>query len=199
MCDCLYALLFNTVCVGCPRGWHCCGKVWGKCVCTYPGWDSCCTRVTDPVCTIANAACWLLKKPLDLILQVAIVVVDKSRHTLDIVKVALSVAQGILNGVKVVLDGAIAALEGVKVAYKVGVSAISALVNFALTQIINIQEIYFRAALSEANGGEFMCRVQGVLMGMKLDMVASFNARNIWSLVCKIAEKAVQGLCSSIG
>ena len=116
------------------------------------------------------------------------------RDTLDIVKAALSVAQGILNGVTVVLDGAIAALEAVKVAYKVGVSAISALVNFALTQTINIQEIYFRTALSEASGGEFMCRVRGVLMGKQLDMVDSFNARNIWPLVRKVAERAVLGL-----
>ena len=85
----------------------------------------------------------------------AIVVVDKSFHSLDVAKVALTVAQGILHGAKVVLDGAIAFLEGVKITYKVGVSAITALVDFALTKLINIREIYFKVALGAASRGEF--------------------------------------------
>ena len=125
------------------------------CICVVPGWDSCCVRIINPICNVADAACWLLKKPLDLILRVAIVVVDKSFHSLDVAKVALTVAQGILHGAKVVLDGAIAFLVGVKITYKVGVSAITALVDFALTKLINIREIYFKVALGAASRGEF--------------------------------------------
>ena len=185
--------------MGCPKGWKCCGRAWGKCICTLPGWDSCCTRVTDPICLAANAACWLLKKPLDLILQGAIFIVDKSRHALDVVKGVLSLAQGAMHVAKLVLDGAIAFLEGVKVTYRVGVSAISALADFVLTKIVNIQEIHFRVSLQAANGGEFMCRIRGVLMGMNLDLNINFNTGNIWALIKSLGEKAITGLGGFIG
>ena len=194
-----YTLSIHTVCVGCPKGWNCCGRVWGKCVCGHPGWDSCCKRITNPVCLAANAGCWALKKPLDLILQGARVVVDKSRHILDVAKGALSIAQGALRGVQKLLDVAKAALEGIKIAYRVGVNALSALANFVLTQIVNIREMYFKVALGAASGGEFACRIKGVLMGQNLDINLQFNTRNIWSLVKSLAERAMSGLSKFIG
>ena len=187
------------MCIGCPSGWVCCGRAWGVCVCTHPGWNSCCTRISNPICVAANAGCWLLKKPLDLILQGAIFVVDKSRHLLDIAKAALTVAQGAVSFAKGVLEAAKAALEVVKVAYKVGVSAISAIANFVLTQIINIREMYFKVGLSAASGGVFECRVKGILMGQNIDVRLSFNTRNIWSLIKNLAERALSGLSKFIG
>ena len=187
------------MCFGCPSGWHCCGRVWGACICTYPGWDSCCWRATDPICLAANAACWLLKKPLDLILQAAIVVVDKSRHVLDVAKVALDVARGVVYAAKRSLDGAILFLEGVKVTYRVGVNALSALANFVLTKIINIREIYFKVGLSAADGGIFQARVKGVLMGIDIDLNLEIDTRNIWKIAKSLAEKAVSGLSNFIG
>jgi exonuclease VII small subunit len=189
----------SSKCIGCPSGWVCCKKKWGACICTHPGWDSCCTRITDPICTAANAGCWLLKKPLDLILQGVIFVVDKSRHVLDVAKIALIVAQGILHGVKVVLDGAILFLEGVKLTYKIGVYAITALAEFVLTKIINIREIYFRVALSVAKGGEFMCRIKGVLLGLNLDLDLKVNTRDITSVIKNIADRVISGLSNFIG
>ena len=189
----------DTVCIGCPKGWHCCARVWGACVCGYPGWDSCCIRVTNPICLAANAACWLLKKPLDLILQAAIFIVDKSRHILDLAKVALSIAQGFLRGVQVLLEAAKAVLEGIKITYRVGVNALSALVHLVFTQIINIREMYFKVGLGAAKGGEFACRIKGVLMGLNLDVYLEFNTRDIWSLVRNLAEKALSGLSKFIG
>ena len=148
---------------------------------------------------LANAGCWLLKKPLDLILQGAIFVVDKGRHVLDVAKIALIVAQGILHGVKVVLDGAILFLEGVKLTYKIGVYAITALAEFVLTKIINIREIYFRVALSVAKGGEFMCRIKGVLLGLNLDLALKVNTRDITSVIKSIADRVISGLSNFIG
>ena len=141
----------------------------------------------------------MLKKPLDLILQGAIFLVDKSRHALDIVKIALTVAQGVLHGAKVVLDGAKLFLEGVKITYKIGVSAIIALTDFVLTEIINIREIHFRVALSAAKGGEFMCRIKGVLLAQNLDLEVKFNTKDITSLIKNIADRVFSGLSSFIG
>ena len=193
------AVLSFAVCVGCPKGWNCCARAWGVCICALPGWDNCCIRITNPLCLLANAACWLLKKPLDLLLQVAIFIVDKSRHALDVVKGVLSLAQGAMHAAKFVLDAAIVFLEGVKVTYRVGVSAISALADFVLTKIVNIREIHFRVSLQAAKGGEFMCRVKGVLIGMNLDLVININTGNIWPLIIKLGEKVITGLGSFIG
>ena len=113
-------------------------------------------------------------------------------------KVALTAAQGILHAAKLALDGAILFIEGVKVAYKVGVSAITALTDFILTEIINIHEIRFRVALSAANGGEFMCQIKGVLLGNELNVEVNFNIRDIASLIKNIAERAVSGLSGFI-
>ena len=193
-----YAPLF-TVCIGCPKGWVCCGRVWGNCVCTHPGWDSCCTQVPDPLCVAANTACAALKKPLDLILRGAIIIIDKSLVALDVVKGLLTAAQGILNGFKNSLNIAIKFLDGVKVIYRVGVNALSALANFVLTKIINITEMYFKVELSAANGGKFQCRVMGVLFGKNLNVQLSFDTRNILSIAKSLGERAVKGISKFIG
>ena len=203
-CACLKAIHVQllssfTACVGCPSGWRCCGKAWRKCICWLPGWNSCCFRVKNPACLLANAACWLLKKPLDLILQAAIFIVDKSRHILDIAKVALTLAQGVLNTAKLALDVVIGVLEGIKITYKVGVKAISALVDFALTKLLNIREMHFRVALGTAKGGEFDCGVSGVLLGVNFNLRVKFNILDIWSIIKYFAERAISGLSKFIG
>ena len=185
--------------MGCPKGWRCIKRVWGVCVFGLPGWDSCCIRIKNPLCLLANAACWLLKKPLDLILQAVIFIVDKSRHILDIAKVALTLAQGVLHTAKLALDVAIGVLEGIKITYKVGVKAISALVDFVLTKLLNIREMHFRVALGTAKGGEFDCGVSGVLLGVNFNLRVRFNILDIWSIIKFFAEKAVSGLSKFIG
>ena len=192
-------ILSLTVCIGCPSGWVCCGRAWGACVCTHPGWDSCCTRVDDPICVTANAGCAALKKPLDFILQGAIKVVDTSRHSLDVVKGILSAAQGAIDVAKAPLTLANKALDVVKATYKAGVSALSALVNFALTKLIAISEMYFKVELSAANGGKFQCRIKGVLMGKSLNEELYFDTKNIFAIAKSLGEKAISGISKFIG
>ena len=187
------------MCVGCPKGWDCCGKTFGKCTCKRPGWDSCCKRIDDPDCVTANTACAALKKPLARILQGAIKVVDKSRVALDVVKGLLTAAQGVVNLAKKPLDLAIKALDGVRAAYKAGVNALTALTNFVLTKIINIKEMYFKVELSAANGGKFQCRVKGVLFGKNINVQLSFDTKNILSIAKSLAERAVKGISKFIG
>ena len=132
-------------------------------------------------------------------LRVAIWVVDKSRHFLDIAKVALYIARGVVYAARSTLDIAIAFLEGVKITYRIGVNAISALANFVLTKIINIREIYFKVGLSVASGGVFECRVKGVLVGANINLHLKIDTRNIWSIAKSLAEKAFSGLSNFIG
>ena len=187
------------MCFGCARGWDCCKKKWGKCICKTPGWDDCCSRAEDPVCISENAACALLKEPLDLILQGAAAFVDESRIVLDGAKVALSVGQGLVDAAKGTLDIAIAGLTAVRKTYRAGVEALSAFANFALTEIINIREMYFKVALSVADGGEFQCRVKGVLMGNNIDLDLALNVKNPLELAKSLGEKAISGISGFFG
>ena len=187
------------MCIGCPKGWDCCGRVWGHCVCKRPGWDSCCKRLPNPACLAANAGCWLLKKPLGVALEVAKFAVVKGTHVLDVAKLALSMAQGALLDAQNLLDAAKKGLEGIKVAYRVGINAISALAKLVFTQIINIREVNFKVEIQAASSGKFACDIKGVLMGKKLEANLQFNARDIWSLARVLADKAMSGLSKFIG
>ena len=146
-----------------------------------------------------NAGCWLLKKPLELAITIAIHIVDKSKVFVDIAKGALSVVQGIVRGARGLLDGVIGFLEVVRRTYRIGVNALSALANFVLTQIINIREIYFKVGLSAASGGRFHCRVKGVLMGQNINLNLYFDTHNIWSLAKNLGERAISGISKFFG
>ena len=141
----------------------------------------------------------MIRRAIDFALRVAIWVVDKSRHVLDVAKAVLHVARGVVYVARRSLDLAIAFLDGVRYTYRVGVKAISAVINFALTKIINIREIYFKVGLGVANGGVFQCRVKGVLMGGNIDVNLRIDTRNIWSIIRSLAEKAIHGLSKFIG
>ena len=162
-----------------------------------PCWGGCC--ITDPTCLAANAGCALLKEPLILILEGAKVIVDESRVTLDIAKGVLTGAQGVVTAAKKSLDLAIAALAGVRKLYSVGVSAINAIAKFTLTELINIREMYFKVALSVANGGEFQCRVKGVLVGNDFDLNLYLIVGNPLELAKSLGERAISGLKDFFG
>ena len=155
-------------------------------------WGGCC--VTDPECLAENAYCALKKEPLIAILELAKAVVDESDVTLDIAKGALTTVQGVVNTAKQSLNLAIAGLTAVRNTYRAGVEAINALAKFALTEIINIREMYFKVALSVANGGEFQCQVKGVLMGNDIDYDLDFNIENPLELAKSLGEKAISGI-----
>ena len=178
------------MCVGCPKGWECCKKVLGVCVCKRPGWDNCCEKIIDSAFISENSACAALKKPLKLALIGARETVDETRHTLDVANAAVLVEKNNVNSA----DVAIAELEAVKVTYKVGVDALSAFANFALTEILNIHEMYFKVALSVTNGGQFQCRVKGILMGNNIDVNLDFDTNNIFGIAKSLGERAVSGI-----
>lgn len=198
MHECTLYCFILVVCVGCPSGWHCCGKWWGKCVCKHPGWDSCCWKVPDAICHARNAACWVLKKALNLALTAAIWVVDNSRHLLDIAKGALYVARDVVHVAEYRLDAAIAYLEGVKKVYRIGVNAFNALNKFIPIQVINIREIYFRVGLDVASGGRFECRVIGTMMGLNINHKLKIDVHNICSIAMSLADIVVPGLSKYI-
>lgn len=156
-------------------------------------------RAPDIPCNAANLACRALRKTANLALRIAIAIVDKSRHILDVAKAALAIARGLVKAAKHTLDIAIGFLEVVKKTYSVGVKALSAVVNFVATKIIYIKEIYFKVGLNVAQGGVFQCRVKGVLMGNHINIYLKFDTKHILTIIKALGEKAIHGLSKFIG
>ena len=188
-------MYITTVCVGCPSGWVCRARVWGRCVAGHPGWNSCCTRVTDPVCAAANLACTGLKRALQAAIVVAQRVVQGARRTLDVANAALEVARRVVNGAKHILNVANAVLEGVKRAYRAGIQALSAIVRVGLGGLIDIREIYFSVSLNAANGGSFHCQVKVSFLGRyPVTLGLHINIGNLWSMVKQLASYVIPGV-----
>ena len=153
----------------------------------------------DPVCISENVACAALKKPISVALQAARETIDRAKYTLDVARGAVSTARGAVNAAKGILDIAIGALETVKITYKAGISALSALRKFALTEIINIHGMYFGTTLSVAQGGQFVCRLKGILMGEDIDVHLQFDVNNIMGIAKSLGERAISGIAGFIG
>lgn len=187
------------MCVGCPKGWKCHLKVWGKCVCKLPKWNHCCKRIVNPVCASKNALCAVLKKAAYVVLRGAETIVRKSKVFLDVAKGGLSLAHGVVNSAKGLLDLAVKALDVVRATYRVGVSALNAVAKFTLTKIIDIKEMYFKVQLSLASGGKFQCQVKGVLVGKHINLNLNFDINDILKIAKSLGEKVVAGLSNFFG
>lgn len=171
----------------------------GVCV-EVPKWDECCDKVTDPSCVSHNATCAAQKEPLELALKAAKKTVDESQKSLEAAKGMLSTVQGVVDSAEKSLDTAVETLNAVQKTYKVGVEATSAFNKFALTEIINIHEMYFKAELSVANGGQFQCQVMGVLIGENINVAnLDFDIRNPLKLAKLLGDRAISGLSNFIG
>ena len=186
-----------AVCVGCPSGWTCCGTAWGTCICTRPGWNSCCTRISDPVCEAENVACTALKAPIKLTLRAAEEVVDSSRVTLNGLKAALIPLQAAVNAAKAVVSAAEDALEGIKVTFATALQAANAIANFGLNGLVSIREISFNANLDVAAGGSFSGSVRAVFAGAA-EITVSFNINlyDITSMATQLADHIGSGFSS---
>ena len=186
-----------AVCIGCPSGWTCCGTAWGTCVCTRPGWNSCCTRIPDPACEAANVACAALKEPIKLALRAAEEVVDSSRVTLDGLKAALTPLKAAVEAAKAVVKVAEEALEGLKVTFATALQAADAIVAFGLNGLISIREISFNVNLDVAAGGSFSGSVRAVFVGAA-EVTVSFNINlfDITSMATQLADHIGSGFSS---
>lgn len=186
-----------TVCIGCPSGVTCCGSAWGTCVCYRPGWDSCCTRIPDPVCESENAACLLLKEPIKLALKGAEEIVDSSRVALDAAKAALIPLEAAVAAAKTAVTVAQDALEGIKAAFAVGLQAATAIANFGLNGLISIREISFSANLDVAAGGAFSGSVTAVFAGAaEVTISLNINLYDIASMARELANHIGSGFSS---
>lgn len=163
-----------SVCVGCPNGFTCCGKVFGKCVCKRPKWKNCCTRSPDPVCESENAACVALKEPIKLTLKAAEEAVDASRYTLEASEAAFLTAEGAVLTAEQSVNAAQGVLDGVEATYAAGLQAAEFIAKLGINGLISIREISFDVSLGVAAGGSFSGSVTAVFGGAA-EVTVSFN------------------------
>ena len=186
-----------AVCVGCPGGWTCCGTVWGTCVCTHPTWNSCCYSVSDPVCEAANAACIALKETVKTALSGAKLLVDQSRHALEVAQAALVALQQAAAAAQTAVDGAQATLDGLNAAFSVALDAANAIANLGLNGLISIREISFTANLDVAAGGAFSGSVRAVFAGAaEVTISLNINLYDITSMAKELAGHIGSGFSS---
>ena len=190
-------LCFIPVCVGCPDGFTCCGTVWGACVCTHPTWNSCCTRIPDPICEGENVACLALKEPIKLALKAAEEIVDSSRVTLEAAKAALALPEAALRAAEEGVNLAQTAVDGVEAAYAAGLEAAEFVAKLGLNGLISIREISFDVSLGAASGGSFSGSVTAVFGGAA-EVTISFNINiyDITSMVKQLVDQIGDGLSS---
>ena len=129
-------------------------QVWGKCI-GCPGWNGCCTRITDPICAAKNLACEALRKTAYAALWAAEKVVDKNRWPLNVAKAALTAAQTIVDKNRWPLTAAKNFLEGIKKGVQFAAGAASAIVRFTLGGLIGIRKITFDVEIGVVQLGRF--------------------------------------------
>lgn len=182
-----------VVCIGCP-GWDgCCAKVWGSCI-GCPTWRSCCTRLTNPICLAANAACQLLRTAAYVALALAKKILEAASSALNVAKAALSAAQAIVDKSRIALDVAIAALEAVKNTVKAGFAAITAIAQQGLGNLISIHKIEFNAAIDVAETGSFSGNIEATLVGVYFKFSFSLNLKSVDQMARDLAEKVFPGI-----
>ena len=171
--------------------------MWGACVCTHPTWDSCCTRIPDPICEAANLACLALKEPIKLALSAAEEIVDASRYTLEVAKAGLYIPEaGLLaaEGAVIVAENAV---DGIEAAYAAGLKAAEFIAKLGLNGLISIREITFDTRLDAASGGSFSGSIRAVFVGAaEVNVSLSINLYDITAMVKELVEYIGDGLSS---
>lgn len=188
-------MCFPSACVPCITGSHCCGHVFGACVCKLPEYDSCCTHVSDPVCESANLACKGLRATAQAAFSAAETAVKGAESSLDVANAGLVAAHGAVTAAKSSLDAAKETLSATAATYKLGSEAADKIAQFGLNGLIHIREISFDVSLSEANGGSFSGSVSASFAGQaEVTVSLNINLRDITSMVKQLASHIGSGL-----
>ncbi len=158
-------------------------------------YDSCCTRVSDPICEAANLACEGLKATARVVLRAAEKVVDGSRISLDAANGALIASQGVVDASRVSLDIVVLALEAASQTYRLGTEAASAIAQVSVNGLISIRNFSFDVSLSTAYGGSFAGSVR-VSFLRQADVTVNINIdlRDIAAMAKQLADHVGSGL-----
>ncbi len=194
-----YSVLFPPfiVCIGCIRGTRCCGEAWGRCICRRPHFESCCSRISDPTCEAANAACNALRATARAALRVVEETVRGARGSVDVADGVLVAAQGVVNTARGALDAAVAVLEVASQTYRLGTEAATAIASVGVSGLVSIRAISFDVSLGAANSGSFSGSVRANFLGQaEVNIGLEINMRDITAMARELANQIGDGLSS---
>lgn len=186
---------FHAVCVPFLEKSGCKIRVWSKCICPKLRWNRCKFMPTDPICLLQNSGCFLLRLPLEgiiLLAKGALLIVEGALWAAEVV---LKTAQVVVDNAKYILDLAKAAVEAVKVTVKAGLKALEFIISFALTGIIDIQEIGFDVRLAAFDHGHISAYIKvSFLRQPPVTLRITLPIFNPLKIVGDLAENALSGI-----
>ena len=186
-----------AVCTGCFDGTTCCGRAWGHCVCHRPRWNSCCHRITDPVCEAQNIACRALRESIRLALDVAEALVDTRRQALNAANTAINGLEQAVNGAQTGLSVAQDAVNAIQTTYAAGLQAADFISRLSINGLISIREISFDVNLGTAASGSFSGSITAAFAGAAETTVSlNVNLLDITAMARQLANQIGSGLSS---
>ena len=144
---------------------------------------------------LQNIGCFLLRLPLEGFILLAKGLLIAVEIVLRAAEVLLKVAQVAVDKAKYVLDLAKAAVELVKVTVKAGLKALEFIISFALTGIIDIQEIGFDIFLAVFDHGHISAYMKvSFLRQPPVTLRITLPIFNPLKIVDDLAENALSGI-----
>ncbi len=156
--------------------------------------------IPNPICLIRNAACWVFRKAVKVILTIAEKVVRGSVIFLNVAKAALYVAEGIVRGARATLDVAKGILSAVNWTYRFAIKAATWIIKFALTGLINIHRIYFDMSLGLTRGGHFEAGIDVTFFRkLRVNAKVNINIKCILCIAIEVVKRMGKGISKLLG
>ena len=166
-------------------------------MCRRPKWKNCCTRISDPVCEAANAACIALRESISASLSGAQALVGTTGQTLDAANAAISGLQLAVNTAQQGLRAAEEAVSAVQTTYAAGLQAADFISRLTINGLISIREISFDVSLATAAGGSFSGSITAAFAGAAETTISlNVNLYDITSMASELANHIGNGLSS---
>lgn len=180
----------------------------------------CMIRLPNPLCLVANAACYVLRGiayaalefaklvikgvmvAMDiakLALSAAQFIVDKSRVVIEIAKLAFDGAIFVLDGAKGILETAKIALEGVKFIVRGAVEVFNFIITHTIQRLFDLKECGFAIELSTKDVFiiDVSCKLNFMQSGWQ-DIRLRINFKDVISTMWEAAKSVVRFLTNSI-
>jgi hypothetical protein len=138
---------------------------------------------SDPVCTAANAACWALKKPWELLLAPAQESLRQFQNLLAGAEAVLRGAESVFRSASSGLDRAKEALDKAEAALGSVLNVVSAIAHWGLDNLFRIHSTALKASLNLAKGGNFGASIDATIIGNRVRINLQMRLASPTSLI----------------
>ena len=170
--------------------------MWGNCV-GCPKWNSCCTRVSDPVCEGANSLCRITRTAAYTSLSGARAAYNAAQAPLNAAKFALEQAKTTVQSTKGGFDAANQALKSGQNALSAGLKVITDFGNSVFSSAVEVKSIRFSASAEALLLSSVTATVDVSYFGKSDSLTISLDLKsNPIAIVTTLAERITPGVNS---